>query len=67
MPIYVNIPYEFDLRFRSSDECGATYGSKIMNKTPLPIPEDNSVGSYRKKFTLPIDWTVKEVLLTLKQ
>ncbi len=64
-PIYVNIPYEFDLRFKSSDDWGATYGSKILNNTPPPIPEENPVGSYRKKFTLPTDWTGKEVFINL--
>ncbi|MEA5457988.1 glycoside hydrolase family 2 TIM barrel-domain containing protein [Arcicella sp. LKC2W] len=64
-PIYVNIPYEFDTRFKSSDDWGATYGSKILNNTPPPIPEDNPVGSYRKKFTLPTDWSGKEVFINL--
>lgn len=32
---------------------------------PPPIPEDNSVGLYRKKFTLPTDWTGKEVFINL--
>lgn len=64
-PIYVNIPYEFDTRFKSSDDWGATYGSKILNNTPPPIPEENPVGSYRKKFTLPADWTGKEVFINL--
>ena len=64
-PIYVNIPYEFDNRFKSSDEWGATYGAKILNNTPPAIPEENPVGSYRKKFTLPTDWTGKEIFINL--
>jgi beta-galactosidase len=64
-PIYVNIPYEFDNRFKSSDEWGATYGSKILNNTPPAIPEENPVGSYRKKFVLPTDWTGKEIFINL--
>ncbi len=64
-PIYVNIPHEFDLRFKSTDDWSATYGSKILNNTPPPIPEDNPVGSYRKKFILPTDWTGKEVFINL--
>ncbi|MES2519734.1 MAG: glycoside hydrolase family 2 TIM barrel-domain containing protein [Bacteroidota bacterium] len=64
-PIYVNIPYEFDLRFKSTDDWGATYATKILNNTPPPIPEENPVGSYRKKFTLPADWTGKEVFINL--
>jgi beta-galactosidase len=64
-PIYVNIPYEFDTRFKSTDDWGQTYESKILSNTPPPIPEDNPVGSYRKKFTLPSDWTGKQVFINL--
>ncbi|MCD4734655.1 MAG: DUF4981 domain-containing protein [Bacteroidales bacterium] len=47
IPIYVNIPYEW-----------------TKNPQPPAVPhEDNPVGSYRKKFTLPENWSGKQVFL----
>ena len=48
IPIYVNIPYDFAPR----------------NPQPPRIPHDNNpVGSYRQKFTVPDDWKDKEVFI----
>ncbi len=56
LPIYVNHPYEFT-------------GRKKMGKNlnpPFDIPEENNpVGSYRKKFTLPNDWSGRQVFIHL--
>ncbi|MEO6683871.1 MAG: glycoside hydrolase family 2 TIM barrel-domain containing protein [Ginsengibacter sp.] len=56
LPIYVNHPYEFT-------------GRKLMGSRlnpPFDIPEDNNpVGSYRKKFTLPADWNGRQVFIHL--
>ncbi|RBL89596.1 glycoside hydrolase family 2 TIM barrel-domain containing protein [Chitinophaga flava] len=56
LPIYVNHPYEFTGRTKMG---GAL-------KPPYDIPEDNNpVGSYRKKFTLPKDWDGRQVFIHL--
>ncbi|MBC7349095.1 MAG: DUF4981 domain-containing protein [Candidatus Aminicenantes bacterium] len=48
IPIYVNIPYDFAPR----------------NPQPPRIPHDNNpVGSYRQKFTVPEDWKDREVFI----
>jgi len=56
LPIYVNQAYEFT-------------GKKIMGPDlhpPFDIPVDNNpVGSYRKKFTLPKNWDGREVFIHL--
>lgn len=56
LPIYVNQPYEFaGHRLR--------YGK--LNP-PYDIPADNNpVGSYRKKFTLPESWKSRQVFIHL--
>ncbi|WP_291909447.1 glycoside hydrolase family 2 TIM barrel-domain containing protein [Chitinophaga sp. CB10] len=56
LPIYVNHPYEFTGR--------AKMGAAL--NPPFDIPEDNNpVGSYRRKFTLPADWNGKQVFIHL--
>ncbi len=62
-PIYVNIPYEFDTRFKSTDDW-AVNQQKITTSLP-PIPEANPVGMYRRKFTLPNDWSGKQIFIQL--
>lgn len=56
LPIYVNHPYEFT-------------GRKVMGERlnpPFDIPEDNNpVGSYRKKFTLPENWDGRQTFIHL--
>ena len=49
IPIYVNIPYPFS-----------------FDSTPKPpdVPdEDNPVGSYKREFEIPDDWTGKDIIL----
>jgi beta-galactosidase len=56
LPIYVNHPYEFAGH--------AKKGAKL--NPPYDIPEDNNpVGSYRKKFTLPQNWDGRQVFIHL--
>ncbi|NIG55168.1 glycoside hydrolase family 2 TIM barrel-domain containing protein [Chitinophaga sp. Cy-1792] len=56
LPIYVNQPYEFAGRQKTGSDLNA----------PFDIPEDNNpVGSYRKKFTLPENWNGKQVFIHL--
>lgn len=56
LPIYVNQPYEFAGRQKT--------GSRM--NPPFDIPDDNNpVGSYRKKFTLPKSWDGKQVFIHL--
>jgi beta-galactosidase len=56
LPIYVNQPYEFAGRKKT--------GKKL--NPPYDIPEDNNpVGSYRKKFTIPSDWNGRQVFIHL--
>ncbi|MFB6454266.1 glycoside hydrolase family 2 TIM barrel-domain containing protein [Chitinophaga sp. Hz27] len=56
LPIYVNQPYEFAGRRKTGAALNA----------PFDIPEDNNpVGSYRKKFTLPENWNGKQVFIHL--
>jgi beta-galactosidase len=53
-PIYVNHPYEFGVRHPDPDA--------LMDN----IPNDyNPVGSYRRSFTLPENWTGREIFLYL--
>lgn len=50
VPIYVNIPYEFN----------------VSNPQPPDIPDSlNPVGSYRKMFTLPAGWDGMQVYIHL--
>ena len=47
IPIYVNVPYEF-----------------TKNPEPPKVPHDyNPVGSYRKTFNIPVNWTDREVFI----
>lgn len=56
LPIYVNHPYEFT---------GHAKRGKALNP-PYDIPQDNNpVGSYRKKFTIPTNWQERQVFLHL--
>lgn len=56
LPIYVNQPYEF---------AGRTKTGARMNP-PYDIPEDNNpVGSYRKKITIPESWNGRQVFINL--
>ncbi|MFB9864394.1 glycoside hydrolase family 2 TIM barrel-domain containing protein [Rufibacter immobilis] len=56
LPIYVNQPYEF---------AGHAKRGAALNP-PYDIPEDNNpVGSYRKKFTLPQHWNGRQVFIHL--
>lgn len=56
VPIYVNQPYEFAGHAKR-------YGQ--LNP-PFDIPENNNpVGSYRKKFTIPEDWNGRQVFIHL--
>ncbi len=56
LPIYVNHPYEFTGRAKT--------GNRL--NPPFDIPEDNNpVGSYRKKFTLPESWNGRQVFIHL--
>lgn len=56
LPIYVNHPYEFT---------GHAKRGKALNP-PFDIPQDNNpVGSYRKKFTLPENWQGRQIFLHL--
>ncbi|QEC58409.1 DUF4981 domain-containing protein [Flavisolibacter ginsenosidimutans] len=56
LPIYVNQPYEF---------AGHAKRGAQLNP-PFDIPVDNNpVGSYRKKFTLPKDWDGRQVFIHL--
>jgi len=56
LPIYVNHPYEFTGRART--------GARL--NPPFDIPEDNNpVGSYRKKITLPANWKGRQVFIHL--
>lgn len=56
LPIYVNQPYEF---------AGRKVTGKNLNP-PFDIPVDNNpVGSYRKKFTLPKNWDGRQVFIHL--
>ncbi len=55
-PIYVNQPYEF---------AGRQLTGARMNP-PFDIPEDNNpVGSYRKKITIPAHWNGRQVFISL--
>jgi len=62
IPIYVNHPYAFsDIRNKVSEEMEFIDG---VPKNPGKIPHDyNPVGSYRRDFNLPEDWTNKEIFL----
>ncbi len=56
LPIYVNQPYEF---------AGRKLTGAKMNP-PFDIPADNNpVGSYRKKVTIPEDWDGRQVFIHL--
>lgn len=56
LPIYVNHPYEFTGRAKT--------GARL--NPPFDIPEDNNpVGSYRKKITLPANWKGRQVFIHL--
>lgn len=56
LPIYVNQPYEF---------AGRKLTGNRMNP-PFDIPEDNNpVGSYRKKITIPENWKNRQVFISL--
>lgn len=56
IPIYVNQPYEFAGHAKR-------YGQ--LNP-PYDIPVDNNpVGSYRKKFTIPQNWDGREIFINL--
>lgn len=56
LPIYVNQPYEF---------AGAKYRAGRLNP-PFDIPADNNpVGSYRKKVTIPGNWDGRQVFIHL--
>jgi beta-galactosidase len=56
LPIYVNQPYEF---------AGRSLTGNRMNP-PFDIPEDNNpVGSYRKKITIPENWKNRQVFISL--
>ncbi|HEU4633115.1 MAG TPA: glycoside hydrolase family 2 TIM barrel-domain containing protein [Flavisolibacter sp.] len=55
LPIYVNHPYEFTGRKKTG---------KNLNP-PYDIPDNNPVGSYRKKFTLPGNWNGRQVFIHL--
>lgn len=55
-PIYVNVPYDF---------AGHNKMNEKLNP-PFDIPANNNpVGSYRKKFTLPVNWKDKQVFIHL--
>jgi beta-galactosidase len=55
-PIYVNQPYEF---------AGRQLTGAKMNP-PFDIPADNNpVGSYRKKITIPENWNGRQVFINL--
>lgn len=56
LPVYVNQPYEFAGHAKT--------GARL--NPPYDIPVDNNpVGSYRKKFTLPKDWDGRQVFIHL--
>lgn len=56
LPIYVNHPYEFT---------GKAKVGKQLNP-PYDIPVDNNpVGSYRKKITIPKNWEGREIFIHL--
>jgi len=56
LPIYVNHPYEF---------AGRRLTGARMNP-PFDIPADNNpVGSYRKKVTIPANWDGRQVFIHL--
>ncbi len=56
LPIYVNQPYEF---------AGHAKRGGQLNP-PFDIPADNNpVGSYRKKFILPENWSGREIFIHL--
>jgi len=56
LPIYVNQPYEF---------AGHANRYEKMNP-PYDIPADNNpVGSYRKKVTIPADWSGRQIFIHL--
>jgi beta-galactosidase len=58
-PIYVNIPYEFNPQNKDSNHI-------IYTPTPPELPKDNNpVGSYRRKFSVPADWNGKQVFVHL--
>ncbi|MCU7552580.1 glycoside hydrolase family 2, partial [Chitinophagaceae bacterium LB-8] len=56
LPIYVNHPYEFTGHVKT--------GARL--NPPYDIPVDNNpVGSYRKRFTLPKEWDGRQVFIHL--
>lgn len=56
LPIYVNHPYEFTGRAKT--------GSRL--NPPFDIPENNNpVGSYRKKITIPASWDGRQIFIHL--
>ncbi len=56
LPIYVNQPYEF---------AGAKMRGAKLNP-PFDIPADNNpVGSYRKKITIPANWNRRQIFIHL--
>jgi beta-galactosidase len=56
LPIYVNHPYEFTGRAKT--------GARL--NPPFDIPDNNNpVGSYRKKITVPADWNGRQVFIHL--
>lgn len=55
-PIYVNQPYEF---------CSPGYEPYWNNPDPPFVPKNwNPTGTYRREFTLPSDWSDKEIFLS---
>ncbi|MEN8186921.1 MAG: glycoside hydrolase family 2 TIM barrel-domain containing protein [Bacteroidota bacterium] len=63
IPIYVNHQYEFaDYKAPVSNEI--KFVDKIYPATPGKVPHDyNPVGSYRRTFTVPENWTNRQVFI----
>nr|WKN37190.1 glycoside hydrolase family 2 TIM barrel-domain containing protein [Tunicatimonas sp. TK19036] len=64
LPIYLNHPYEFTTMESASQLPLTTDNREVRTPNPPAVPMHwNPVGSYRRTFTVPENWTDREVTL----
>jgi beta-galactosidase len=64
LAIYLNHPYEFTTAEGASQLPLTSDSQEARTPNPPAVPEDwNPVGSYRRSFTVPANWTDREVVL----